>query len=713
MVRFYFRFILAFLVFLQLLPDIPPGLAEPIFSRPPLKSATKDYSDQISLQKISVPREMGKIQARYQGPQKKIVLFIHDVHASEEGQINIARILDFFSAHYGLELVGLEGAEGDLNTRIFSFTPQKKALQDISDYFLKKKRLSGAEYLALVKRPDLKLRGIENRRVYDKNRKVYLDALKVRERNGKILDEYEKILEDLSSYVFSQEFLKFNRMKSDFQLGKLELPNYLRGLVKIAKQKKISIQDYSAIRRLSEVEERFDFGKAEAQIDELIDFLGREISRSRSSRFSTNRMLFRTNKMEKSAFYAYLENEIRVLMVDQPRENLMTRDFSDVLGYLNFFKLYGLLKVKVLSELTEFEKKIKRKTVRSEEEEKLDRVFRIFEVLKRMLSFTAAKEDLDFFYLNRREFLSSSLRDILTPLFERHQFQLSFPSESELLDQDMLYAEQFYELALKRDRIFVENISAEMTRTDKTVAALVAGGFHAPGIENKLREEGFSYLVIEPMVNKTKKSKSETRLYEDALAQNPMEIETGLTQAFFPVQTSAPPILHQWLSPWLTVQNSFENAPPHSRLYFLQILWASILNYDDLSLAESDFMRSLPEGLPENLAKILADILSGVLLTPSSAEGLSTVPVGAKLLIYQLPDGEFGLSGKHPVGEKLSDEYKAWLTPAGLVSFQQSETVLFFGRLNPDQIPESLRQKIAKNKMRAQTILWNIKKGLV
>ena len=49
------------------------------------------------------------------------------------------------------------------------------------------------------------------------------------------------------------------------------------------------------------------------------------------------------------------------------------------------------------------------------------------------------------------------------------------------------------------------------------MSAIVTGGFHTPGIEKYLAEQGYSYAVIAPKISKIQNAKKEASLYETAM----------------------------------------------------------------------------------------------------------------------------------------------------------------------------------------------------
>ena len=194
-------------------------------SNVPLPSATasKNVLQSHLLDDIKFPDSIGQIKTTFKGNRDRIVIHIQDAHANEEAQRNIAKILDYFAGQQLMRLVTLEGAEGDLFTSLFSMFPNKVARKNIADYFLKEARLTGPEYLAIVDRPEMKLYGVEDRTIYEENRKAYVEALDYQPQDEKVLEDIGKVMDGVSRYVFSEDLRELIKRRSTFHEGGREL----------------------------------------------------------------------------------------------------------------------------------------------------------------------------------------------------------------------------------------------------------------------------------------------------------------------------------------------------------------------------------------------------------------------------------------------------------------------------------------------------------
>jgi hypothetical protein len=517
--------------------------------------AGMEWATERNLNAVHLPESIGQITKNFQGSRDRIVIHVQDAHANEEAQRNIAAILDFFAEHHSLKVINLEGAEGELFTDFFSFFPDKEAKRNIADFFLKEARLTGPEYLAIVDRPDLYLYGVEDKKLYEENRAAYLEAMEFKERDVEILAGIEKVLEGISRFVFSEELRQLLRYRQSFNDGGKELVAYVRHLMMMAKESNIALYDYPGLHSLLslvDLEKEINFDSAEEQIGAFMDDLKKTLSRDKLSRFLTNTVQFRMKKMKRADYYGYLQEEIDGSQGDEE----LTKKYEDVLAYLKYMRLYDAIDVDIFEEIEGLEKNIKNKLFRSETEVTLDRLYKIYEIYKKMIDFTLTKQDADFFYSYRDEFTAETFVRFLSPLLKQYQFSYGLPSRLEILDQDLSRIERFYEAALKRDNVLITRAVAEMESHNEKIMAVVTGGFHTPGIEAYLKENDYSYLVIAPTISSEIDHEKETQLYKDALQEKPLPFETRLVQAMFPIQQANLNDPRFQLSAWKMVMNT-------------------------------------------------------------------------------------------------------------------------------------------------------------
>ncbi|MEI7752521.1 MAG: hypothetical protein WCJ71_10600, partial [Candidatus Omnitrophota bacterium] len=379
-----------------------------------------------------LPDSYGTVKGSFKGNRDAIVIAIQDAHVNEEAQRNIANILRYFSEKYQLGLVSLEGATGELYTELFSFFPNKEARRNVADYFLKEGRLTGPEYLAIVEKPAMTLYGVEDKDLYEENRKAYVDALQFKDRDEKILVELNKVLEGISRFVFPEEMRELTRRRAAFQEGGPELVSYVRYLVELARKHNIALDEYPGMHsliQLVDLEKQVDFDKAEKETDDLINDLKRVLSREKLSRFLTNTVHFRMKKMKRAAYYGYLQDEIQGVSVAQPGGEDLNTKYANVIAYIQYMKLYDAIDVSIFDEIDFLEKTVKNKLFTSPEQVQLDHLLRIYDIYCKMFDFSLTKKDAEFYYTYQDEFKSETFVSFLTPLMSKYHFTYGLPSQ--------------------------------------------------------------------------------------------------------------------------------------------------------------------------------------------------------------------------------------------------------------------------------------------
>ncbi len=460
------------LIFCLLLSTAQNAAASAVASDLPVLPSSLNFAKE-SLFTLSLPESVGKVKKIHQGTRPEFIIHIQDAHANEEAQKNISNIIDFFHQKYGLDQINVEGASGDLNTKLFTFFPDVAAKKEVSDYFLKLGRLSGAEYSVMTRNPKIELAGIEGAELYQTNRKYYLEVQKNKARNLIIVDAVEALMKKAERFVFTEEVRELHRHREVFQRESAQLLQYTQYLVEKAEAHSLDLTHYPKIRALLELHE------LEKTIEE--------------------------NKRKKI-------------------------DISDALK--RYQALYAAISVDLFDEIQKLENAVKRPLLKSDEAKRLDRVFEVIAVMRKMVKLTLSEYEVSDFYAHRPEFYSANIKTILTPIFKKYHFQESLPSNLEDLDSELPMVEKFYETALKRDQVLIHTAVANINAAKKSVSAIVTGGFHTAGIEKYLAENGYSYIIVTPAISKIVNFQADEALYDAAMQGRPLSLEKSLKEIF-------------------------------------------------------------------------------------------------------------------------------------------------------------------------------------
>jgi hypothetical protein len=131
--------------------------------------------------------EIAKICEHYGlGRNSRLVIRIKDdSYCNHEGQMEIAKLAEHIHLKYGVRLIGVEGADGVVDTAWFKKFPDKEIRRETAKYFMKRGEINGIEFLDVSNDYPLLLYGCEDRELYIAEHK-----LKIKESEEKSDEEH-------------------------------------------------------------------------------------------------------------------------------------------------------------------------------------------------------------------------------------------------------------------------------------------------------------------------------------------------------------------------------------------------------------------------------------------------------------------------------------------------------------------------------------------
>ncbi|MCK5241478.1 hypothetical protein KAR34_03405 [bacterium] len=199
---------------------------------------------------LSVPGELGKIKHGYQG-KGRTVICIQDLHCNYEVQKNIAGIIQHLEKKYKVSLVGVEGAFSQIKTDHIRSFPVQKIKAEISDIYVKKGKLTGAEYIAITGKEAISLEGIETRKLYDDSLSLVQSFL-TSENQGYIYD-LRDVLNEIKIDIYNQALLKYDAVYLSYREGRLDVLKYIAHSFKTAKTLGLDTSVYSLISKFLKI----------------------------------------------------------------------------------------------------------------------------------------------------------------------------------------------------------------------------------------------------------------------------------------------------------------------------------------------------------------------------------------------------------------------------------------------------------------------------
>lgn len=466
---------------------------------------------QLSLDKpIILPGHMGQIKRVFKGSQKNLVIHIQDLHIDEGVQKNIADLVDYFSQKYGIKLIEMEGASGELSHGLLSRYPHKLARKLTAEYFLRQGIFSGPEYLAVAKRPDLRLVGIEEPEIYEKNRKAYLEAHEVQERDLKMIAGLRMEFQRIAATVLTGDLSKWLKKRYDFQQGTGDLFDYAEFLNEFCLKTSCGI-DMPQLTRLvysQKAQSELRLDRVSNEFNKFSEELKRLISSKAYLRFLNSWNAADSGKITKKEFSVYFK-----LLLQRYR---LEGKYPELSVYLNFLKNFGDINQDVFLEMKDIEYFIRKTAAKDKSAGHFLDLYQDFDLLEKSFRLSLSAEDaLDFF--SRREKVEPlNLKDELKKLCGEFALEFRDSEDWGSLALHLPKVEYFYQMAGERDRYLAERTIREMTRSGDSVSIVLTGGFHTPSLEKYFKSKNISYAVVTPEAEKIDE-KMNQRIYADAM----------------------------------------------------------------------------------------------------------------------------------------------------------------------------------------------------
>ncbi|MBU3759547.1 MAG: hypothetical protein FGM27_06400, partial [Candidatus Omnitrophica bacterium] len=458
---------------------------------------------------LDLPSQAGEFEKVYL-PEKKSSLFVYiiqDAHSSGEAQDSILQILEYLDSRNRLDEVWVEGASGVLDAGAFRVSQSGAAEESFRKKLASKGLISGAEHY-LLRHPEVKALGIESAEGYRRNLEAFRGVMEEQGRAAAFLDARQEELQQRVGTVLSPEGAAFlNEWKllnagpagtgakltyltsmasrslgtewQDFTL-QTRWPNILRFL----ELQKLGENFHSA-----EVKKEFKrfqktFGRIQPgfleEIHFWLEFPAKEAAIDRSAAFRLRHLLETMSKELKPAGFSF-------------------KKFPALSAHLAALTLQNEMDAPGLfREIRQLE----------------DDLFLFFGQTKEGISLLQTIRDAE---LLKKGSLLELTRDEV-PAFDRAARELeasgNLPVDFKNWSREVL---EFYNGAHQREDTFLSVLGeAEDSpgfSEPHRYAALIAGGFHRTGIEERLAERHVPFAVVRPRLS----AESDETLYKRSL----------------------------------------------------------------------------------------------------------------------------------------------------------------------------------------------------
>lgn len=461
---------------------------------------------------FTLPSEYGDVQQvspASPGRGGPAVVILQDVHNVPSAQRNISHILSHLQTGVAREqkarlLVGLEGAAGPFELeRRRRGDPKHRAF--IAGYFLERKFIGGPEYFGLLAPEEPLFWGVEDPALYMDNVRAYRQAAA----RGKELDlrlaALEKSLEPVRERVLGPELRDLDRRLTQYQEGRLSPLAFISSFAGQVP----SGPGFAQVRRFLEVldvERSLDFSRVETERRRLVQALSENLDPSSQRSLLERGVAYRLGRVSYGDFHGYLSALARSCGVPLERFPAFDR-------YVRYVLLSEKIdRHRLFEEVESLKEEAVRRLARTPSEKRAMEVCGDLRLLRRLRNHEFGPGEWAK-YAEQRERIAA-LPERVRGLAEGAGVAAPPPAE----DWGPLLApfENFYRAAEDRNQAMVENLlkrfqvlgsrfdtkdgEAEtgIRNSEPPVVALVAGGYHTPGLQRILREKGLSVLTFSP-----------------------------------------------------------------------------------------------------------------------------------------------------------------------------------------------------------------------
>lgn len=450
---------------------------------PPLSFAALS-SDLIT--SIEIPKTIGRVQETHIGTSPRTFVIVQDAHGIPDAQQSIQKMIGFFQETYGISVVAVEGGASAMDVQIFKSFPEQDLLKDVFSTYHEKGELSGSAAAALFNETSALYHGIENWELYEAGLKLFLAAMQA---ESDLLDSVQPLrtqLQEQKESIYSPQLWEVDQAWQNFQADHMEMVPVLSMLSKIrpleeSSELQLILNESTRLQNDSvilETEIRRIFNEVRTSLEKVDQ---NSESRQDYMALQEKHQAFQTSRLSPQEFAHYLETlaikyQIRI-QVSKELDLLVheQRRLRDIKG------------TRLFREFETYVRTIKEELFRANAERELDVQSRHLELLERLIRLELSREDW--------KQIQEKVKNI-----ERENVPDFLSVEEDWLWQRLQNHIAFYENAEMRDIVFVKRLEELMQEAKAEQSLLVAGGFHAEGLCQRLRARGDSYILLMPQI---------------------------------------------------------------------------------------------------------------------------------------------------------------------------------------------------------------------
>jgi hypothetical protein len=415
-------------------------------------------------------------EVRLAGPLSRpgrVVYHLQDVHEQAEAQRNISRALADIRAANPVLPVGLEGARGAFRLRAFRALPDAGARSEIASALVEKGLLSGAEHLALTAETEPDLWGVESAELYRAHVDAFrgsLDLEPAARGHARALDES---LLEAARAVYTPELRDWDALRRRFESSGEGLSDYVELLGRFVPGGRFPQVDL--FRRSLEIERSLSFEQVESERRAALEELAARLPEAALAGLVRLSLDYRLGRLTYARFYSSLRETAAAHGL--PLEGR----FPALAAYVRYVSAAeGIEPDRFFAELESLEEAALKRLLAGAAQKEAYRLGRDVSLLKRLTERTLDEAGWRL-YVRRRDDVRRAAERLARLRSEAGLAPRALPDFG-----GHAVFEAFYEAAEARNAALADNLLARMAAAGAPAAALVAGGFHTPGLTSLL-----------------------------------------------------------------------------------------------------------------------------------------------------------------------------------------------------------------------------------
>lgn len=426
----------------------------------------------FSIQQPTIPLELGRVIDSYvSSPNRKAPLLIHleDAHAHLGTQQKIREILHYLNETLGIDTVFIEGAKGRIDPQLFNIFPDPAINVKAAEHWMKKGYFSGAEVFAIEMGDKIRMEGIEEKRLYQGNLKLFREVHGMLPRVQPRLEEWARRIRKLKDEVYLGDLKRWDKARQDFQAEKRNLLDYALFLTDTLRKYKPDFIPSSHVKKLLSLERLSGSVSDESWRNEWNQI--RNLIRKNIPGAHPMKRFLLTRRMLLKQELPAPRNFFEILVTASERFHFSLEPFMQLPQAAAYFILRKEIEApELMKELSALDEELAQILLETRQEKGVHEQDQSFELFQKLVHLELSREEWQKI-LDRRD---------------------RYP------DEIFHQALKFYELAFQREDVLVRNALRKMKAMDVSRAVIITGGFHGEGIRAKLKQKNLSYWSIRP-----------------------------------------------------------------------------------------------------------------------------------------------------------------------------------------------------------------------